>query len=223
MTRTFRRSGGLAVLAAAVAVGIAACGGSSPGPHVASLQKSSGHDSGTSTAGSSGGGSALPKGNPTQLLDEWAACMRRHGDTGQTDPTITPGKVIVITWNPAIPGGFDGTNKGGQGNSGPGQYCRSYLGAAQRALGGDEAHPDVSFAKLLKLAECMRANGISDFPDPTAGGGLQLNMGGDTDPSNPAYHHAAELCARKTGTQVPGVGPLPPGTITLNGGGGAGG
>jgi hypothetical protein len=222
MTRTFRRSGGLAVLGAAVAVGLAACG-SSAGPHVASLQKSSGHDSGTSTTGSSGGGSALPKGSPTRLLDEWAACMRSHGDTGQTDPTIGANKVIYVTWNPATQGGLYGTNKGGQGNSGPGQYCRSYLTAAQTALRGDQANPRVSFAKLLKYSECMRANGISDFPDPTAAGGLQLNMGGDTDPSNPAYRNAAELCARKTGARALGVGPPPPGTIEFTGGSGAGG
>ena len=218
MTRTFRRSGGLAVLAAATAIGLAACGGTSPSPHVASLPKSSGHDSGTATTGGSGDGSALPKGSPTQLVDEWGACMRRHGDTGQADPTIGASKVIDISWNPATPGGLYGTYKGGQGNTGPGQYCRSYLAAAQTALGGDQAHPRVSFAKLLKYSECMRANGIADFPDPTASGGLQLNIGGDTDPSNPSYRNAAELCARKTGARAFGVGPPPPGTIELNGG-----
>jgi hypothetical protein len=227
MTRTFRRSGGLAVLVALAVVGLAACGGSGSGPHVASLQKSSGHGSGASASSNSGGssGSALPKGSPTKLLNEWAACMRSHGDAGQTDPTITAGKVIDITWNPAIPGGYNGTNKGGQGNSGPGQYCRSYLAAAQRALGGDQANPKVSLAGLLKYSECMRANGIADFPDPTENGGhpeLQLSVGGDTSPSNPAYRNAAELCARKTGVRALGVGPLPPGTIELNGGGGLG-
>ena len=215
MTRTFRRSGGLAVIVAAAAFGLAACGGSSTGPHVASLQKSSGHGGGTS-APSSSSSTALPKGSPTRLLDEWAACMRSHGDPGQTDPTVTASKVIDIPWNAAIPGGYNGTNKGGQGNSGPGQYCRSYLTAAQDALGGGPAHTRVSLATLLKYSECMRANGIADFPDPTAGG-LSLSMGGDTNPSNPAYRNAAELCARKTGARAFGVGPPPPGTIELNG------
>jgi len=69
----------------------------------------------------------------------------------------------------------------------------------------------------MKHSECMRANGIADFPDPTASG-LSLTMGGDTNPSNPAYRNAAELCARKTGARAFGVGPPPPGTIELNGG-----
>ena len=62
------RLSGLAVLVAAAALGLAACGGTGSS-HVASLGKSSGRDH--------GGGSTtttLPNGNPTKLLDEWAAC-----------------------------------------------------------------------------------------------------------------------------------------------------
>ncbi len=142
--------------------------------------------------------------------------MRSHGDTGQTDPTIGANKVIDIPWNPATLGGLYGTNKGGQGSAGPGQFCRTYLTAAQTALGGGQARPKVGLAKLLKFSECMRASGIADFPDPTAAG-LTLSMGGDLDPSNPAFHNAAKTCAKKTGAQVPGIGPHPPGTIELNG------
>jgi hypothetical protein len=32
----------------------------------------------------------LAKGNPTRLVDEWATCMRSHGDPNQVDPTIGP-------------------------------------------------------------------------------------------------------------------------------------
>ena len=209
---------GLLAVMAGAALLTAACSGGSSAPPVASLGKSGGTGSGSAaTTGSSS--TTLPSGNPTQLLNEWAACMRSHGDTGQADPTIGASKVIDIPWNPATLGGPYGTNKGGQGNSGPGQYCREYLAAAQTALGGNQAHPEVGLAKLLKLAECMRANGIPDFPDPNASGRLVLNLGGDTNPSNPAYLNAAKTCARKTGAQVPGVGPPPPGSVELNGSG----
>ena len=30
----------------------------------------------------------VPVGSPTKLLDEWAVCMRSHGDPGQVDPTV---------------------------------------------------------------------------------------------------------------------------------------
>jgi hypothetical protein len=142
--------------------------------------------------------------------------MRSHGDPGQADPTVDVHGVIHISWNPAIPGGYNGTNKGGQGNSGPGQYCRTYLNAASTALRGKQpAKPDE--AKLVRFSECMRASGIPDFPDPTASG-LSLNRGGDLNPSNPAFQNASRACARKTG--VPDVfgGAPQPGMIELDGG-----
>jgi hypothetical protein len=37
------------------------------------------------------------------LLNEWAACMRKHGDPDQADPTIDPSKVIHITILPSVP------------------------------------------------------------------------------------------------------------------------
>ena len=103
MTRTCRRPGGLAVLVAVTAVGLAACSGSPSSPQVASLGNSSGNSTGSSAiTGSSS--TTLPKGNPTELLDGWAACMRSHGDTSQADPTITANKLIDIAWNPATTG-----------------------------------------------------------------------------------------------------------------------
>ena len=79
MTKAYQRSGGLAAVAAAAAIGLAACGGSSS-PHVASLSNSSGNSSGSTTT-------TLPKGNPTQLLDEWASlhAQPRRSQPGRPD------------------------------------------------------------------------------------------------------------------------------------------
>jgi len=143
--------------------------------------------------------------------------MRSHGDPNQADPTVTVNKLIAIPWNPAIPGGYYGTNKGGQGNSGPGQYCRTYLAGAQAALRGGRPEKAPDPAALVKLSECMRANGVSDFPDPTANGSLIL-PGGPGTVNNPTFQNASKVCARKTGVSLPGRSNLPPGTITLNGG-----
>ncbi|MGA3149820.1 MAG: hypothetical protein ABSF33_20470, partial [Acidimicrobiales bacterium] len=99
----------LAVLVAATAVGLAACGGSgaptagvgTSSPTVARLANPSGSNSGRAR---DGGSTTLPStGNPTQLLNEWAACMRKHGDPDQADPTIDPSKVIHITILPSVP------------------------------------------------------------------------------------------------------------------------
>jgi len=225
-TRTYRRSGGLAVLVAA-AIGLAACTGGSSSPTVASLGTSTtlgtnSRNSGESTT------TSQPTGDAVQLLRQWAACMRNHGDSNQADPTIDANKVIHLTWNDAIPGGIYGTNKGGQGNAGPGQYCRTYLTEAVTDLQGGQNQQQPSQAQLVKFSQCMRANGVPDFPDPTANGGLSFNRagGGDLNPSNPVFQNASTLCAQKTG--VPGFaagGSLQPGSIEFNGDGpgGAGG
>lgn len=221
--RTYGRSGVLA-LAVALASCLAACGGSS-GSEVASL--------GTST--SSVGNSAAPAGsgqtgttrgsggNATKLLDEWATCMRSHGDANQADPTVDANKVIHITLAADVPGGYDGTSHGGQGNVGPGQYCRTYLSAAQTALRGAQQIPNYTEVQLVRVAECMRANGIPDFPDPS-NGNLSFNRataGSDLNPNNPRLQNAAKKCAEKTGVRLPGVAPLT-GAIVLNGAGGGG-
>lgn len=221
--RIYWGSGGLAVLAAA-AIGLAACGGGHSTPHVANLgstrSTSSASSEGSSATNLPSSAATLPTGNATLLLDEWAACMRRHGDPNQADPTVTADKVIDITWDPATLGGIDGTNKGGQGNSGPGQYCRAYLSAAQTALGGNQQQ-QADPAQLEKFSQCMRANGVPDFPDPSPGGGLSIpvNGGGDLNPSNPIFHNASKLCAQKTGVTGFGGGTPRTGMIELNGAG----
>jgi hypothetical protein len=147
--------------------------------------------------------------------------MRSHGDPDQADPTIDANGVIHLTWNPAIPGGYNGTNKGGQGNSGPGQYCREYLTEAQLALQGGHPLKAPSQAQLVQLARCMRANGVPDFPDPMDGNlSFSAGPGSDVNPNDPAFQHASKLCAQKTGAHLPGAGGSPPsGTIELNGAG----
>jgi hypothetical protein len=197
MKKAYRRLCGLPVVAALTAIGLAACGGSSS-PHVASLGTSSNH--------STGGGptTTVPKGNPTQLLDEWATCMRSHGDPGQVDPTIDANGVIHITF-PA--GGSGPRDLGGPG--GKDSPCGAYLTAASTALRGGQPLQRPDPAKLEKYSQCMRANGVPDFPDPTGGGlSIQIHPGSDLDPRSPTFQNASKLCARKTG--VPGIGGTPP-------------
>jgi hypothetical protein len=145
--------------------------------------------------------------------------MRAHGDPNQADPTVTADKVINVPWPDAgMPGGIFGTNKGGQGNSGPGQYCRAYLNEAQGELGNGQRSAHIDQAQMERAAECMRAHGIPDFPDPT-GDNLSMSVGGDLNPMNPTFQAAVKLCARKTGVQLPGSGSPPPGTVEINGSG----
>ena len=209
MTRAYRRAAGLAVGVLAAA-GLAACGGGSS-PHVASLG-----NSGTTTPGST---TTLPKGNPTQLLDEWANCMRAQGMTGLADPTIDANGVIHINMPASTAASASGKVAfGGGSQSGP---CGAYLTAASTALRGGRPLQKPDPAKLEKYAECMRANGVPDFPDPSGGGlSIQVRPGSDLNPNSPVFQNASKLCAKKTG--VPGLGGATPqrGAIQVSGGNG---
>lgn len=210
-----RRSAALAVLSAAAIV-MSACGSGAHTPHVANLGTNSAHSQGSEASGRSS--TTTPAGNPTRLVDQWATCMRAHGDPNQADPTIDANKVIHITWDgAAVPGGIYGTHKGGQGNLGPGQYCRTYLNAAQQALRGGQQQPHPSQATLLKYSECMRTNGVSDFPDPSGGTlSVSLNAGGDLNPDNPTFKRAQKVCDQQTGLHF-GSASARAGTVELNG------
>ena len=208
MTMRYRRSSGIAAIAAAAALGLAGCGGSSS-PHVASLGDSNSSDGRSTTT-------TLPKGNPTQLLDEWASCMRSHGDPNQVDPTIDANKVIHITF--PVDASGNGEVSIGKGSNDP---CQAYLTAASTALRGGKPLQKPDPAKLEKFSQCMRAHGIPDFPDPS-GAGLQLKStpGSDLNPANPSFQNASKLCAQKYGLPGLGGGTPQPGSIEATGGGG---
>jgi hypothetical protein len=206
MTRMCRRSGGLAVLAAAAAIGLAACSSGSSAPHVASLgtTSSSGHDAGSSGGGGSAAAGA-PTGNATELLDEWAACMRTHGDPSQTDPTIDTDKVIHISMTDVS----QALSSQAHGSTGP---CSKYELAAESALrGGQPAPQGPSLAQQLKYAECMRANGVPKFPDPNGSGSTNV-LG--LDPNGAVFEHADQVCSKQTGMPS-SSGPEPPGTVQV--------
>jgi hypothetical protein len=205
MKTRHRRWARLLVLVAGGATGLAACSGPNS-PHVAKLGKSGGSGSVTTTT--------VPAGSPTQLLDEWASCMRSHGDPNQVDPTVDASKVIQITLD---------TNLGLRGEGGA---CGSYLSAAQMALGGGTPPASSDPASALKFAQCMRANGVSTYPDPTTGNNqtVHASIGGDLNPANPTFQAASTLCTKKTGyVSKFSTGPPEPGSINLNMAGGFGG
>lgn len=56
----------------------------------------------------------------------------------------------------------------------------------------------------LAFAKCMRANGVSNFPDPSATGPLFNTAGVDT--SSPAFRAAQAKCQKLMGGGPPGLG-----------------
>jgi hypothetical protein len=62
------------------------------------------------------------------------------------------------------------------------------------------------YADALKLSECMRAHGISNFPDPNSSGGIQISGGGPgsgLDPNSPQFAAAQKACQKYFPTPSP--------------------
>jgi len=85
------------------------------------------------------------------IWHQFAQCVRDHGDPGFPDPTID------AQGHPNWPSNVQRPSAQGK------QACASIL---DRLTHNDEpsSHPDV--AMMLRFAQCMRAHGITDWPDP---------------------------------------------------------
>ncbi|MCL2769094.1 MAG: hypothetical protein FWD42_03155 [Solirubrobacterales bacterium] len=200
-----RRSGALALSAAAIGVALAAFSGTSSS-HGASL----GQSARGANSGGGGGGSSQANGSrarsattgrsesSTRPLDEWTACERTHGDSNQADPTVDAHGVIAITIPPgAMPAGDPHDVTG---------TCSQYLAAARRALaGGPPVEGWGDQAKYAQYANCMRANGYHTYPYPSGiepDGHSSTNFNGTgIDPESPAVvnGHANQMCGERVG------------------------
>ena len=196
--QTALRIGGVALLATAAAIGLAACGGSGS-PRVVSVGTTTGNTVSSTTTSSSGGSTtAAPKNtDPTKLVDQWATCMRHHGDPSQADPVIDAHGVINIVIPPVSPGVNGGRPfiTGGPETSSGGP-CSKYLAAAQQALrAANPVSPPPTRSELINYVNCMRANGITNYPYPI---GEKGNFNGTgIDVNSPAFLHADDVCGKR--------------------------
>jgi hypothetical protein len=115
---------------------------------VGGCAKSGGQGSGAGTDSSDNGSNA-----PRAALLAYAQCMRASGVPNFPDPD---------------PSGRFGVEHGS--NSDIDTNAPTYQAAAQncRALlpGADQHNSPQNVPELLKLAQCLRANGVPNFPDP---------------------------------------------------------
>ena len=73
--------------------------------------------------------------------------------------------------------------------------CGSSAPAGTGSSGGNNTAANAQ--KAVKFAECMRSNGVSEFPDPNASGKLTIDgiaNGSSLDPSTPAFTQAISAC-----------------------------
>jgi hypothetical protein len=127
----------------------------------------------------------------------YAKCMRSHGIADFPDPTPNPGG----------PGGsFDFNATGDLNPSNPtyqdaNKACQSLL-----PNGGKIPPPSAKqLAEEVKLAACMRAHGVPNFPDPNGQGAFNL---GQVDRGTPQFYSAIKTCRSVAKFQ----GPMPVGS-----------
>ncbi len=78
--------------------------------------------------------------------------------------------------------------------------------AAIVACGSSAApHANASshYPQFLKFSQCMRSHGVPNFPDPSSGGGIQINSSSGINPFSPAFKAAHATCRKL----LPGGGP----------------
>jgi hypothetical protein len=112
----------------------------------------------------------------------YAQCMRSHGQPSFPDPTSQGG----FKFSDGLP-------------SGP-AYQSAYT-ACKKVLPNGSVVTAAQLRRLmgtaLKFAECMRAHGIANFPDPTMSNGtisIAIPQGSGTDTSSPQFLAAQQAC-----------------------------
>jgi hypothetical protein len=70
--------------------------------------------------------------------------------------------------------------------------------------GSSKPKPQASRANVfMALSKCMRAHGVTNFPDPSSGGEINI-AGTGVNPRSPAFKGAQTVCFKR----LPGGGPL---------------
>ena len=130
----------------------------------------------------------------------FSKCMRAHGVSNYPDPTTSPGGGVELSI-----GSNSGVNTEAPAFQSAQTSCKHLLPG-----GGPGSGPPSpkAMAQMLHVSECMRAHGISGFPDPTTKlpshpsdysgvmdhNGAVLAIPYSIDPQSPAFVQAAAAC-----------------------------
>jgi hypothetical protein len=129
---------------------------------------------------------------------EHAQCLREHG-VQASDPS--PGKGFQVVGKPG-----DDPNKLKRAED----ACQHFLKGIKPPRPSAKEQAEMT-DRALKFSRCMRAHGVTDFPDPQIDGDGRMTMripksvGG---PDNPRLQAAQKACA-SVGPQIGGATPKP--------------
>jgi hypothetical protein len=177
------------ILLASLAVTAAGCGSKPTSTGVAQLPSAT--TTTTTNSQSDGPTSGTSK---QDAVYRYSACMRKNGVPKFPDPKRSTDGGMSLAFGPG--GGIDPRSP---------QFKAAEKACKQLLPGGGDAPSPAQQAKglaqMLRFSACMRAHGLHDFPDPTtsAGGGIQLSIGGGKkgsglNPRSPIFQAAQKAC-----------------------------
>lgn len=172
------------LLGLVLALGVAGCGGDG-GNGVATAGGPDGKATGTPRAGEM---------TEQERALKFGQCMRDNGVPGFADPVFNEKGGMSIE----VPEGSDP-----QKVDAAMEACKEFL-----PNGGEPTKLDPGrLDQLRRFAQCMRDNGVTNFPDPTDQG-LQLDGNNpEFAPDNPTFQQAQKACAKFEPAPGPGESP----------------
>jgi hypothetical protein len=118
---------------------------------------------------------------------------------------LTPSRARLLTAGALL----SGVLVAGCGGSSPGPTVAHLFSGRGTSLassesGGSSPESPASLEQAgVAFAECMRASGVPNFPDPKAGGGFLFHASAGVNPSSPTFKAAQAKCHKL----MPGGGP----------------
>ena len=107
--------------------------------------------------------------------------------------TVIVGALVAIGLFAAACGG--GSHPSGVASLGKTKPTSVVAGGVATTLPSG-ASVEEHYQKALKFSDCMRSNGITNFPDPTSGGGIQIGSNSGIDPQSPQFQAARKACQK---------------------------
>jgi hypothetical protein len=126
---------------------------------------------------------------------QFASCVRSHGVPNFPDPKSNESGDMRIQVSPG--------NARVNGVSVNGPAFQAAMKACQSKLPNGGKPPPLSANRrnaMLKFSQCMRAHGVTNFPDPTfSGNGIRLELSKQSgiDPNSPTFKAAQNACGSR--------------------------
>lgn len=127
------------------------------------------------------GGSGQPSGSQSGI--KFAACMRASGipDFPDSAISVTNGRIMMD-----IPSNVDTNSAQFQTAE---RKCRKDLPS-----GGNGSSGTSNSQALIKFANCMRAHGVTKFPEPNSSGRETITGSSGINPNSPTFQSAMQSC-----------------------------